>query len=78
MMEDTRDQVKQTVATLFNVDERSLTDETSPLTLPEWDSMGQLMLILELEQQFDMQIGPEVAEKLTNIAAIVKLVQETA
>lgn len=40
--------------------------------------MGQLMLILELEQQFDIQIPPERAEKLTSISEIVDFVEESA
>jgi acyl carrier protein len=77
-MPENLDRVKQIVATLFNVDEGSLTVASSPQDIPGWDSMGQLMLILELEQQFEIQIPPERAEKLTSIAQIVDYVEESA
>ncbi len=70
--------VKQIVATLFNVDEDSLTLTSSPKEIPGWDSMGQLMLILELEQQFEIQIPPDRAEKLTSISEIVDYVEQSA
>jgi acyl carrier protein len=67
--------VKQVIATLFNVDEASLTPASSTEDIPGWDSMGQLMLILELEQQFEIQIPPERAEKLTSISAIISFLE---
>ncbi len=51
-MAERLDRVKQIISTLFNVDEASLTAASSAKDISAWDSMGQLMLILELEQQF--------------------------
>jgi len=71
------DRVKHLVATLFNIDEASLTPASSTADIAGWDSMGQLMLILELEQQFEIQIPPERAEKLTSISAIIGFLDES-
>ncbi|HEY4215078.1 MAG TPA: acyl carrier protein [Steroidobacteraceae bacterium] len=76
-MSDKLDRIKQIISTLFNVDAASLTLASSPKDIPGWDSMGQLMLILELEQQFDIQIPPERAEKLSSISQIVDYVEES-
>jgi len=77
-MAERLDRVKQIISTLFNVDEASLTAASSAKDISAWDSMGQLMLILELEQQFDIQIPPERAEKLISIAQILDFVEESA
>ena len=77
-MRERLERVKQIISTLFNVDEASLTAASSAKDISAWDSMGQLMLILELEQQFDIQIPPERAEKLISIAQIVDFVEESA
>lgn len=77
-MAERLDRVKQIISTLFNVDEASLTAASSAKDISAWDSMGQLMLILELEQQFDIQIPPERAEKLISIAQIVDFVEKSA
>lgn len=76
-MSEQLQRVKQVVATLFNVDEDTLTPASSPQDIRAWDSMGQLMLILELEQQFEIQITPECGEKLTSIARIVEYVEKS-
>jgi acyl carrier protein len=39
--------------------------------LENWDSMGHLMLILELEQTFETGFEPEEVEKMTSVSAIV-------
>jgi acyl carrier protein len=70
-MTEQLDRVKQIISTLFNVDEKSISPESSPKDIPAWDSMGQLMLVLELEQQYELQIPPEDAEKLTSVSRIV-------
>jgi len=77
-MTENLDRVKQLIATLFNVDEASLAPQSSGKDVSAWDSMGQLMLILELEQQFDIEIPPERAEKLTSISEIVNFLDESA
>jgi acyl carrier protein len=76
-MEETFDKVRQIIALLFNVDETTLTMSSSPKTVPEWDSMGQLSLIIELEQQFDLAISPEASEKFADIAAVVEFIHES-
>jgi len=76
-MSEKLERVKQIISTLFNVDVESLNVESSPTDVSAWDSMGQLMLVLELEQQFDIQIPPERAEKLTSVAAIVEFLEES-
>jgi len=77
-MNENLDRVKQLISALFNVDEASLAPESSSSDVPAWDSMGQLMLILELEQQFEIEIPPERAEKLTSISEIVNFLDESA
>jgi acyl carrier protein len=69
--------VKQIIALLFNIDAASLTAESSGEDIAAWDSMGQLMLILELEQQFDIRIPPERAAQLTSIAKIASYLEES-
>jgi len=76
-MTENLDRVMHIISTLFNVDEGALTPESSSNDVSAWNSMGQLMLILELEQQFEVQIPPERAEKLTSISEIVSFLEES-
>jgi acyl carrier protein len=64
------DQVCQIMADLFSVPKSSLGPETTPATLERWDSMGHLMLILQMEQDFGVLFAPEQVERMTSIALI--------
>jgi acyl carrier protein len=69
-MSDMVPQIKEILSGLFNVSVDSLSLESSTATVDGWDSLGQLMVILELEQQFGIQIPPERGEDLTSVARI--------
>ena len=44
-------------------------------SLPEWDSMAHLMLVLSLEQEFVKQFTPEEIENLKSVKAIVDFIE---
>jgi len=77
-MTEKLDRVKQIISTLFNVDETGLSLASSRDDIPGWDSMGQLMLILELEQRFEIEIPPERGDKLTSISEVLRFLEESA
>jgi len=60
------------VASVFQVEQSDIGPESSQKTIQEWDSMGHLMLTLELEQEFGVQIPPHNVERMTTLAAIVE------
>ena len=69
-MSDLVPQITQLLSELFNVDVSTLTAESSTADVEGWDSLGQLMVIVELEQRFGVQIPPERGESLTSVAKI--------
>ena len=44
------------VAKLFNVDRSSISLDTEYMSLPEWDSLMQLRLVMEIESEFGCEI----------------------
>ena len=70
--------VSAIVAATFNVSEADIAPGTSPATLEAWDSMGHLMLVLALEQDFGIQIPPESVERMTDVGSIVAMLAELA
>lgn len=68
-------QIKQILSGLFNVSVDSLSTESSTSNVAGWDSLGQLMVIVELEQQFGIQISPERGEELTSVDRIAKFLE---
>jgi acyl carrier protein len=74
-MSDLIPQIKQILSGLFNVSIDTLSEESSAADIDAWDSLGQLMVIVELEQQFGVQISPERGEELTSIAKIAEFLR---
>ena len=46
----------------------------SQTTCPEWDSMGQLNLVAELEDEFDISLEPEEIGEMKSFDDVVRIV----
>jgi len=68
------DEIRQTVADVFFVDAEAVTAESSPESIPAWDSIGHLNLILALEQRFGVTFDPEQIAQLTSVQAFAAAV----
>ena len=75
MSSDILARVRPLIAALFHVPADSVGPQTSQQNLPAWDSMGHLNLVLELEQEFGVSLPPEAAEKMTDVAAVVRVIE---
>lgn len=69
--------VREIVSTIFEVPMTEVTAESSPDSIERWDSLGRLVLLVELEQEFGVQLPPEQGERLTSVAAIVQVLEES-
>jgi acyl carrier protein len=58
------------VARVFGRTASELNDATSPETVGEWDSLGHITLIIELEAAYGVSFGPEEAMAMTSVGAI--------
>lgn len=58
------------VANVFGKDVVSIDDDTSPNTLPEWDSLGHVTLVIELESTYGVSFKSEETMALTSVGAI--------
>lgn len=43
-------------------------------TISQWDSFGHLVLILELEKEFNIKLTTDQIEKLKSVSEILKLI----
>ena len=53
----------------------SVDSTCSQATCPAWDSMGQLNLVAELEDAFDISLEPEEIGEMKSFDDIVKIVK---
>jgi acyl carrier protein len=65
-----------TAAAVFNLAPDQVTPDSSTETIEQWDSLGRLVLVLELEQTFGVSLPPEVTAELTSVRAIVATLGE--
>lgn len=65
--------VLQILKDLFELD---TVDETcSQETCEKWDSMGQLNLVIELEDAFDITLEPEEIGEMVSYADIIRILK---
>jgi acyl carrier protein len=68
--------VEAVVARVFNLDPALVTDESSRDTIEEWDSMGNMSLVLGLEEEFKVSLSIADAMDMTSVQQIKKVLRE--
>ncbi len=72
------ERVKQIVAEQLGVDEEQVTDEASFMEDLGADSLDTVELVMALEEEFDVEISDEDAEKIQTVQDAVDYVTEHA
>jgi acyl carrier protein len=67
--------LKKVMATLLTVDVNAIDSEASMDTIPTWDSLRHMNLVLALEEEFKVTIPDEDAGNITSYK-LIKLVLE--
>ncbi len=62
--------IKTILAKVLSVDEESITTETSPETVSSWDSFNALMIVSELEQEFNVSFTIDEITSVKNVGDI--------
>ena len=70
------DKIKKILAMIFEVDPVTINEETSPATVPEWDSLNHMKLVFAIEEEFEVEFSDEQIIQLTNIANIINCLQK--
>ncbi|NIK75659.1 acyl carrier protein [Paenibacillus castaneae] len=74
-MSEVVDRVKRIVIDRLGVDEAEVTIEASFKDDLGADSLDVVELVMELEDEFDMEISDEDAETITTVGEVVKYIQ---
>ncbi|MFC4852554.1 acyl carrier protein [Actinophytocola glycyrrhizae] len=70
--------VRDVIASVLAVAPAEVPDRLSPETVPGWSSLRQVQLALALEQEFGVEVDPNVIPDLVSQAAILAYVREVA
>ena len=63
--------LQNTIAATLKVPPAKITESTRDQDLPSWDSLGQVNLIMAIEQEFDVYIEVEEFGNLNSVPAIL-------
>lgn len=70
-MPSTFERVQNTLAATLKVPPQKVGADTRDQDLPSWDSLGQVNLIMALEQEFDIYVEVEEFGNLNSVPAIL-------
>jgi len=69
-------EIKQIIATTLQIPLESVRDDSSNQSIPEWDSLGHMNLIMALEKHFGVAFTLDEIIELTDLATIQRVISE--
>lgn len=77
-MDNLLDKIKEIVVEQLGVDEEEVTENASFVDDLGADSLDLVELIMALEEEFDMEIPDEDAEKIVTVGDAIRYIKENA
>jgi acyl carrier protein len=71
-----QDKLKQILASVFNITLEEITNDSSPDTIENWDSLNHLNLVLALEEEFEINFTEEQTVEILNYELLVITLRE--
>ncbi|NLG32010.1 MAG: acyl carrier protein [Syntrophomonadaceae bacterium] len=69
------ERVKKIMAEILGIEQESISNETTPDTVKEWDSLKHMQLVLALEEEFSVEIPDDCIDKMFNIEMILSVLR---
>ena len=64
---------EEVVADVFGLAVGQVADGTSPESVEEWDSVGHMNLVLQLESTYEISLSPDDALAITDVASLKRI-----
>ena len=74
-IDNLNDKLKRIISDQFNCDASELSDSTGPGDIPQWDSLGHLTLMVEIQKRLGVKIPLEKsleAESISDLTSVIK------
>ena len=68
--------VEQIIGKVFNIDSEDIHGSSLRESVGEWDSMGHLILIVELEENFNVSISTADVVEMVNVQKIKDILRK--
>jgi acyl carrier protein len=69
-------QIIKIIAESLEVSEDQITEDTAIGDIPEWNSLGHIVIISSLEKEFSINFDPEIIMDLEDVSDIVGAIDE--
>ncbi len=76
--EELFDKIKEMIVDQLGVDEKDITPESSFIDDLNADSLDMVELVMAMEQEFDVSVPDEVAEKVGTVGDAVEYIAKSA
>jgi len=70
------DRTHRIISEMFGIPVDEIDDDSSPDTIPAWDSMAHINLILSLESEFDLPLSLEDGMEMLSVGLIKTILGE--
>ena len=70
MAQVAEDRIYRIVSDVFGVPTTEIDDDSSPDTIETWDSVSHISLVLSLEAEFGVSLGPEDAMEMLSVRLV--------
>ena len=71
----TQEKVIKIIAEAIEIDVLKIDEDTAIGDFPNWDSMGQLIIITSLEKEFDIKFDPEDIMELEDVGDMIAAIE---
>ena len=78
MSDNNADRVKKIIVSQLNVSEEQVTPEASFIDDLGADSLDQVELVMALEEEFDLEIADEEAEKISTVQEAIDYINSNS
>jgi len=73
---NTQEKVIKIIAKALELEVNKIDEDTAIGDYPNWDSMGQLLIITSLEKEFDIKFDPEDIMELEDVGDMIAAIEE--
>lgn len=70
--------IEALIASTLDIPAEQVTEESDMTTIPKWDSLGHINLVLAIEEAYGVVIDEDAIVELTSVRAIRDFVERAA
>jgi len=70
--------IKHVMSSTFGIDVEQISDDASPDSIPKWDSLKHMQLILSLEEEFNVEFSDKEVVEVVSYQKILDALRRMA